>query len=142
MGKDSKVAVLIDADNISYSYIDEVLEEARKLWNSKIIIKRIYGDWTQPGITGWKSAVMEYALHPIQQHSYTTKKNSTDFALVIDAMDMLYTHEVDIYILVSSDSDYTRLAIRLKEAGKVVIGMGEEKTPKVLVSACDSFVYL
>jgi uncharacterized LabA/DUF88 family protein len=135
-----KLAVLIDADNIPYSNIKEMLDEIAKL--GVPTIKRIYGDWTKPTITGWKSALLEHAITPIQQYSYTTGKNATDSAMIIDAMDILHNGKVDGFCLVSSDSDFTRLAIRLREAGKLVVGMGEKKTPKPFIVSCDKFIYI
>ena len=105
-------------------------------------IKRIYGDWTSPNIGGWKQSLLENAVTPIQQYSYTTGKNSTDSAMIIDAMDILYSGQCDGFVLVSSDSDFTRLAIRLREAGRYVIGMGEKKTPNPFIVACDKFIYI
>ena len=105
-------------------------------------IKRIYGDWTSPNIAGWKQSLLENAVTPIQQYGYTTGKNSTDSAMIIDAMDILYGGQCDGFVLVSSDSDFTRLAIRLREAGKYVIGMGEKKTPNPFIVACDKFIYI
>lgn len=131
MRNELHIAVLIDADNVSHSYVGEVMEKARK-----------YGDWTKPTMAGWKSQLMKYAIHPIQQYSYTTGKNATDFALVIDAMDMLYQSNIDVFFIVSSDSDYTRLAMRLKESGKIVIGMGKEQTPESFVVACNDFAFI
>ena len=135
-----KLAVLIDADNIPYSNIKEMLDEIAKL--GVPTIKRIYGDWTKPTITGWKSVLLEHAITPIQQYGYTTGKNATDSAMIIDAMDILHSAKVDGFCLVSSDSDFTRLAIRLREAGKLVIGIGEKKTPKPFIVSCDKFIYI
>jgi len=105
-------------------------------------IKRIYGDWTNPTISGWKSSLLENAITPIQQYSYTHGKNSSDSAMIIDAMDILYTEKTDGFVIVSSDSDFTRLAIRLREAGQRVIGIGEKKTPNAFIAACDKFTYI
>jgi len=105
-------------------------------------IKRIYGDWTSPVVAGWKSSLLENAITPIQQYSYTTGKNSSDSAMIIDAMDILYTEKTDGFVIVSSDSDFTRLAIRLREAGQRVIGIGERKTPSAFIAACDKFTYI
>lgn len=135
-------AVLIDADNISYAYVGEIMEKAGKYLDGVISIKRIYGDWTKLNMSGWKSQLMKYAIQPIQQYSYTTGKNATDFALVIDAMDMLYQRDIDVFLIVSSDSDYTRLAMRLKESGKIVIGMGKEQTLGSFVAACNDFLFI
>ena len=137
---DQKLAVLIDADNVPYAHVKEMMEEISK--NGTPTIKRIYADWTKPTVSGWKSVLLENAITPIQQYSYTTGKNSSDSALIIDAMDILYSEKVDGFCIVSSDSDFTRLAIRLREAGMMVIGFGEKKTPKPFISACDKFIYL
>jgi len=138
--KDLRLAVLIDADNVPYSKIKEMLEEVAK--NGTPTIKRIYADWTKPAASGWKNVLLENAITPIQQYSYTTGKNSSDSALIIDAMDILYSEKVDGFCIVSSDSDFTRLAIRLREAGMKVIGIGEKKTPLPFITACDKFVYI
>lgn len=140
MKKDLKFAVLIDADNIPYANIKGMMEEIAKYGIPTF--KRIYGDWTQPTLKGWKTVLLENAITPVQQYSYTTGKNSTDSAMIIDAMDILYSGKVDGFCLVSSDSDFTRLATRLRETGMHVIGMGEKKTPKPFIAACDKFVYL
>lgn len=137
---DEKLAVLIDADNVPYANVKEMLEEISK--NGTPTIKRIYADWTKPTVSGWKNVLLENAITPIQQYSYTTGKNSSDSALIIDAMDILYSGKVSGFCIVSSDSDFTRLATRLREAGMVVIGFGEKKTPKPFISACDKFIYL
>ena len=137
---DEKLAVLIDADNVSYAHVKEMLDEISK--NGTPTIKRIYADWTKPNLSGWKNVLLENAITPIQQYSYTTGKNSSDSALIIDAMDILYSQKVDGFCIVSSDSDFTRLATRLREAGMSVIGFGEKKTPKPFISACDKFIYL
>jgi len=138
--KDQRLAVLIDADNVPYSNIKEMLEEVAK--NGTPTIKRIYADWTKPTVSGWKNVLLEHAITPIQQYSYTTGKNSSDSALIIDAMDILYSDKVDGFCIVSSDSDFTRLAIRLREAGMKVIGIGQKKTPLPFITACDKFVYI
>ncbi len=137
---DLRLAVLIDADNIPYHNIKGMLEEVAKYGNPTF--KRIYGDWTKPTVAGWKGVLLENAITPIQQYSYTSGKNATDSAMIIDAMDILYTGRVDGFCLVSSDSDFTRLATRLREAGMRVIGMGEKKTPSAFRAACDKFIYL
>lgn len=137
---DDKLAVLIDADNVPYANVKEMLEEISK--NGTPTIKRIYADWTKPAVSGWKNVLLENAITPIQQYSYTTGKNSSDSALIIDAMDILYSEKVNGFCIVSSDSDFTRLATRLREAGMTVIGFGEKKTPKPFISACDKFIYL
>lgn len=138
--KDLRLAVLIDADNVPYSHIKEMLEEISK--NGTPTIKRIYADWTKPTVSGWKNVLLENAITPIQQYSYTTGKNSSDSALIIDAMDILYSEKVDGFCIVSSDSDFTRLATRLRETGMKVIGIGEKKTPIPFITACDKFIYL
>ena len=137
---DLRLAVLIDADNVPYANVKAMLAEIARYVT--LTIKRIYGDWTQPTLSGWKKVLLENAVTPIQQYSYTTGKNSTDSAMIIDAMDILYTNRVDGFCLVSSDCDFTRLATRLREAGKLVIGIGEQKTPTPFISACDRFIYL
>lgn len=138
--KDIRLAVLIDADNVPHSRIKEMLEEVAK--NGTPTIKRIYGDWTRPTLSGWKNVLLENAITPIQQYSYTSGKNSSDSALIIDAMDILYSDKVDGFCIVSSDSDFTRLATRLREAGMKVFGIGEKKTPLPFITACDKFIYI
>lgn len=138
--KDLKLAVLIDADNIPYSNIKGMLDEIAKIGIPTI--KRIYGDWTKPTVSGWKQPLLEHAITPIQQYSYTTGKNATDSAMIIDAMDILHSEKVDGFCLVSSDSDFTRLAVRLRESGMLVIGIGEKKTPNPFIVACDKFIYI
>lgn len=135
-----KLAVLIDSDNVSYTYVKPMLEEIARYGTPTI--KRVYGDWTQPEATGWKNVLLENAITPIQQYRYTSGKNATDSTLIIDAMDILYTERVGGFCIVSSDSDFTRLATRLREAGMLVIGIGEEKTPSPFIAACDRFVFL
>lgn len=135
-----KLAVLIDADNIPYSNVKGMMEEIAKYGTPTF--KRIYGDWTKPTTAGWKSVLLQNAITPIQQYSYTSGKNATDSAMIIDAMDILYTGRVDGFCIVSSDSDFTRLATRLREAGMKVIGIGEKKTPEPFITACDKFIYL
>lgn len=137
---DLKLAVLIDGDNIPSAYIKEMMEEIAKYGNPTI--KRIYGDWTKPHLSKWKKVLLENAITPIQQYGYTTGKNATDSAMIIDAMDILYSEKVNGFCLVSSDSDFTRLATRLREAGMQVIGIGEKKTPNPFIVACDKFIYL
>ncbi|MES1219937.1 MAG: NYN domain-containing protein [Bacteroidota bacterium] len=138
--KDLRFAVLIDADNIPYRLISEILEEIAKY--GVPTFKRIYGDWTKPHVANWKTVLLDHAITPIQQYSYTTGKNSSDSAMIIDAMDILYTGRVDGFCIVSSDSDFTRLATRLREAGMKVFGMGEQKTPSAFRAACDKFIYI
>ena len=138
--RDRRLAVLIDADNAPRSALGDVMAEVAVYGTPTI--KRIYGDWTTPNLASWKPLLLENAITPVQQYGYTTGKNSTDSAMIIDAMDILYTGQVDGFVLVSSDSDFTRLAIRLREAGKKVYGMGEKKTPNPFIVACDKFVYI
>lgn len=138
--KDPRLAVLIDADNVPYSNIKEMLEEISKYGTPTF--KRIYADWTKPTVSGWKGVLLESAITPVQQYSYTTGKNATDSAMIIDAMDILYSGRVDGFCIVSSDSDFTRLAIRLREAGMKVYGIGQKKTPVPFISACDKFIYI
>ncbi len=138
--KDLRLAVLIDADNIPYANVKGMLDEIAKM--GVPTIKRIYGDWTKPTVSGWKPALLQHAITPIQQYSYTTGKNATDSAMIIDAMDILHSEKVDGFCLVSSDSDFTRLATRLRESGMVVIGIGEKKTPNPFIVACDKFIYI
>ena len=140
MASDSRFAVLIDADNVSGKYIKLILDEISK--DGVATYKRIYGDWTNPALVSWKSVLLDYSVSPIQQYSYTTGKNSTDSAMLIDAMDILYSGKVEGFCLVSSDSDFTRLAARLRESGMTVIGMGESKTPNSFIAACNKFKYL
>lgn len=137
---DIKLAVLIDGDNIPSAYVKEMMEEIAKYGNPTI--KRIYGDWTKPHLAKWKNVLLENAVTPIQQYGYTQGKNATDSAMIIDAMDILYSGKVNGFCLVSSDSDFTRLATRLREAGMNVIGIGEKKTPDPFIVACDRFIYI
>lgn len=137
---DLKLAVLIDADNVPYAHVKEMFEEIAKYGTPTF--KRIYADWTKPTVSGWKAVLLENAITPIQQYSYSRGKNSSDSALIIDAMDILYTGKVDGFCIVSSDSDFTRLAIRLREAGMKVIGIGEKKTLNPFITACDKFIYI
>ncbi|MFB9841883.1 NYN domain-containing protein [Mucilaginibacter ginsenosidivorans] len=137
---DLKLAVLIDADNVPYVYVKEMFEEIAKYGTPTF--KRIYADWTKPTVSGWKKVLLENAITPIQQYSYSKGKNSSDSALIIDAMDILYTGKVDGFCIVSSDSDFTRLATRLREAGMKVIGIGEKKTLAPFITACDKFIYI
>lgn len=140
MEPDKKLAVLLDADNVSPKYIQYIFEEVAN--HGTPTYKRIYGDWTRPQLAPWKEVLLQYSVTPIQQYNYTTGKNSTDSALIIDAMDILYSKNVDGFCIVSSDSDFTRLAARLRESGMYVIGMGEVKTPKPFIVACERFIYL
>ncbi len=136
----SRIAVLIDSDNVSADHIANVLAELARYGTTSV--RRMYGDWTTDRLRGWKSAANEYSIQPIQQFSYTTGKNATDSALIIDAMDLLHQNRLDGFALVSSDSDFTRLAARLRESGAQVFGFGERKTPTPFVNACDVFTYL
>ncbi|MEF9921895.1 MAG: NYN domain-containing protein, partial [Anaerovoracaceae bacterium] len=140
MSNDNRYAVLIDADNISDRYIKVILDEISNY--GVATYKRIYGDWTKPGLGNWKTVLLEHSVTPIQQYGYTTGKNATDSAMIIDAMDILYSGNVEGFCLVTSDSDFTRLAARMRESGMDVVGMGEKKTPKPFISACNRFKYL
>ena len=138
--QEQKFAVLIDAENISDKYIKIIMDEIANF--GIVTYKRIYGDWTNTQLNSWKTVLLENSIVPIQQYSYTSGKNSTDSALIIDAMDILYSKNVDGFCIVSSDSDFTKLSTRLREAGMTVIGMGESKTPKPFIAACNQFKYL
>ena len=140
MAGENKFAVLIDADNISEKYIKFIMDEISN--EGVATYKRIYGDWTKPSFAAWKNVLLDYSITPIQQYGYTQGKNATDSAMIIDAMDILYSNNVDGFCLVTSDSDFTRLAARLRESGMDVVGMGEKKTPKAFKSACNKFKYL
>jgi uncharacterized LabA/DUF88 family protein len=140
MDQNTNMAVLIDGDNIPSANVKEMMEEIAKYGNPTI--KRIYGDWTRPGLNKWKNLLLENAITPVQQYGYTKGKNATDSAMIIDAMDILYSGKVNGFCLVSSDSDFTRLATRLREAGMQVIGLGEKKTPNPFIVACDKFIYI
>jgi len=134
-----RVAILIDGDNAQASLIEQMLVEAGKYGNATI--RRVYGDWTTPNMSSWKDILNIHAFQPIQQFRYTVGKNATDSAMIIDAMDILHSGQVDGFCLVSSDSDYTRLATRIRESGLLVVGIGEKKTPRAFVSACNVFIY-
>lgn len=134
-----KLAVLIDADNAQASIINELMAEVSRYGTATV--KRAYGDWTTPNLRGWKDVLHKLAIQPMQQFAYTTGKNATDSSLIIDAMDLLHSGSVSGFCLVSSDSDFTRLATRIREAGLVVYGFGEQKTPQPFVAACDKFIY-
>jgi uncharacterized LabA/DUF88 family protein len=136
---DRKFAVLIDSDNVSHKYIKMIIAEVTN--EGIATYKRIYGDWTNPKQGSWKDILLESSITPIQQYSYTSGKNATDSAMIIDAMDILYSGNVEGFFLVSSDSDFTRLASRLRESGMYVVGMGERKTPPAFISACNKFKY-
>lgn len=140
MESESRLAVLIDGDNAPRTALKEIMEECVKYGTPTV--KRIYGDWTMNNMDSWKPLLLENALIPVQQYSYTTGKNSTDSAMIIDAMDILYSRRVEGFVLVTSDSDFTRLALRLREAGMKVYGVGEKKTPTPFIAACDKFIYV
>ena len=140
MNEDKRFAVLIDAENVSEKYIKYIFDELAR--SGTITYKRIYGDWTRPELSSWKKILLDYSITPIQQYGYTTGKNATDSAMIIDAMDILYDDNVEGFCIVSSDSDFTRLATRLREAGKYVVGMGEKKTPAHFIASCNQFKYL
>jgi uncharacterized LabA/DUF88 family protein len=135
----NRLAVLIDADNAQPSITEGLLAEVAKYGVASV--RRIYGDWTTPSLGGWKAVLLEHSIHPVQQFRYTVGKSATDSAMIIDAMDLLYTKRFDGFCLVSSDSDFTRLASRIREEGLLVYGFGEKKTPKAFVSACDKFIF-
>lgn len=137
--KSEKLAVLIDADNATASIIEALLKEVAKFGTAHV--KRVYGDWTSTHLNSWKDKLNKFAIQPIQQFSYTSGKNSTDSALIIDAMDLLYTNNFNGFCIVSSDSDFTRLACRIRESGLIVYGFGEKKTPEPFQKACDKFTY-
>ena len=136
----ARLAVLIDSDNTTARLTTELLEEIAKFGTPTV--KRAYGDWTTPQLSGWKEELLRHAIQPMQQFAYTRGKNSTDSALIIDAMDLLYAGNVEGFVIVSSDSDFTRLATRLRESGMTVYGIGRRNTPTAFVSACDRFIYL
>lgn len=138
-GSAQKLAVLIDADNAQPSIIEELLAEIAKYGTANV--KRIYGDWTGTHLKAWKEVLLTFSIQPIQQFRYTVGKNATDAAMIIDAMDLLYTNKFDGFCIVSSDSDFTKLAARIRESGLVAYGFGEKKTPEAFVSACDKFIY-
>jgi len=139
MENTDKLAVLIDADNAQPSIVDGLLVEIANYGTASV--KRIYGDWTGPGLKGWKEVLLQHSIQPMQQFAYTKGKNATDSAMIIDAMDLLYTGNFNGFCIVTSDSDFTKLASRIREAGLLVYGFGEQKTPSAFVSACDKFIY-
>lgn len=139
MDNTEKMAVLIDADNTQPRIIDGLLSEIANYGTASV--KRIYGDWTSTALRGWKDVLLEYSIQPVQQFAYTKGKNATDSAMIIDAMDLLYTNNFNGFCIVSSDSDFTKLASRIRESGLLVYGFGEKKTPSAFVSACDKFIY-
>lgn len=138
-GNIQKLAVLLDADNAQASIVEGLLAEIAKYGTANV--KRIYGDWTRPDLKGWKDVLLRHSIQPIQQFRYTVGKNATDSAMIIDAMDLLYTGKFDGFCIVSSDSDFTKLASRIREAGLTVYGFGERKTPDPFVAACDKFIF-
>jgi uncharacterized LabA/DUF88 family protein len=139
MENTDKLAVLIDAENAQPSIVDGLLAEIANYGIASV--KRIYGDWTGPGLKGWKEVLLQHSIQPMQQFAYTKGKNSTDSAMIIDAIDLLYTGNFNGFCIVSSDSDFTKLASRIRESGLLVYGFGEKKTPSAFVSACDKFIY-
>jgi uncharacterized LabA/DUF88 family protein len=139
MEKTDKLAVLIDADNAQPSIVDDLIAEIANYGIASV--KRIYGDWTAPGLKGWKEVLLQHSIQPMQQFANTKAKNATDSAMIIDAMDLLYTGNFNGFCIISSDSDFTKLASRLRESGLLVYGFGEQKTPSAFVSACDKFIY-
>lgn len=139
MESTDRLAVLIDADNAQPSIVDSLLSEIANYGVASV--KRIYGDWTAPNLRGWKEVLLQHSIQPIQQFAYTQGKNATDSAMIIDAMDLLYTGNFNGFCIVSSDSDFTKLASRIRESGLLVYGFGEQKTPSPFVSACDKFIY-
>ncbi|MFZ7127358.1 MAG: NYN domain-containing protein [Desulfobacterales bacterium] len=139
MENTDKLAVLIDAENAQPSIVEGLLAEIANYGTASV--KRIYGDWTGPGLKGWKEVLLQYSIQPMQQFAYTKGKNATDSAMIIDAMDLLYTGNFNGFCIVSSDSDFTKLASRIRESGLLVYGFGEKKTPSAFVSACDKFIY-
>ena len=141
MVRERKIALLIDAENISHQFIGQVMASVRETMDGLITVKRIYADWTKPNLSAWKAVLRKYALMPIQQYSFSSGKNSSDFALVIDAMDLLYQSDIDVFYIVSSDSDFTRLVMRIRESGKIVIGMGEKKALESFVLACNDYIF-
>lgn len=141
MVRERKIALLIDAENISHQFIGQVMASVREAMDGLITVKRIYADWTKPNLSAWKAVLRKYALLPIQQYSFSSGKNSSDFALVIDAMDLLYQSDIDVFYIVSSDSDFTRLVMRIRESGKIVIGMGEKKALESFVLACNDYIF-
>lgn len=141
MVRERKIALLIDAENISHQFIGQVMASVREAMDGLITVKRIYADWTKPNLSAWKAVLRKYALMPIQQYSFSSGKNSSDFALVIDAMDLLYQSDIDVFYIVSSDSDFTRLVMRIRESGKIVIGMGEKKALESFVLACNDYIF-
>ena len=141
MVRERKIALLIDAENISHQFIGKVMASVRETMDGLITVKRIYADWTKPNLSAWRAVLRKYALMPIQQYSFSSGKSSSNFALVIDAMDLLYQSDIDVFYIVSSDSDFTRLVMRIRESGKIVIGMGEKKALESFVLACNDYIF-
>ena len=141
MVRECKIALLVDAENISPQRIGQIFAPVKNNLGGLVTVKRIYADWTKPNLSAWKTVLQKQAFLPIQQYSFASGKNSTDFALVIDAMDLLYQNDIDVFYIISSDSNFTRLAMRIKESGKVVIGMGETHTLESFVMACNDYVF-
>lgn len=141
MVQERKIALLVDAENISQHRIGQVMAAVKNNLGGLVTVKRIYADWTKPNLSAWKAVLQKYAFLPIQQYSFVSGKNSSDFALVIDAMDLLYQNDIDVFYIVSSDSDFTRLAMRIRESGKIVIGMGEKTTLESFVMTCNDYVF-
>ena len=141
MVPERKIALLVDAENVSHHRIGQVMAAVKNNLGGLVTVKRIYADWTKPNLSAWKAVLQKHAFLPIQQYSFTSGKNSTDFALVIDAMDLLYQNDIDVFYIVSSDSDFTRLVMRIRESGKIVIGMGEKKALESFVLACDDYIF-
>lgn len=141
MVQERKIALLVDAENVSHHRIDQVMAAVKNNLGGLVTVKRIYADWTKPNLSAWKVVLQKHAFLPIQQYSFTSGKSSTDFALVIDAMDLLYQNDIDVFYIVSSDSDFTRLVMRIRESGKIVIGMGEKKALEGFVLACNDYIF-
>ena len=141
MVRERKIALLIDAENISHQFIGQVMASVRETMDGLITVKRIYADWTKPNLSAWRAVLRKYALMPIQQYSFSSGKSSYDFALVIDAMDLLYQSDIDVFYIVSNDSDFTRLVMRIRESGKIVIGMGEKKALESFVLDCNDYIF-
>lgn len=141
MVPERKIALLVDAENVSHHRIGQVMAAVKNNLGGLVTVKRIYADWTKPNLSAWKAVLQKHAFLPIQQYSFTSGKNSTDFALVIDAMDLLYQNDIDVFYIVSSDSDFTRLVMRIRESGKIVIGMGEKKALESFVLACNDYIF-
>lgn len=141
MVPERKIALLVDAENVSHHRIGQVMAAVKNKLGGLVTVKRIYADWTKPNLSAWKAVLQKYAFLPIQQYSYISGKNSTDFALVIDAMDLLYQNDIDVFYIVTSDCDFTRLVMRIRESGKIVIGMGEKKALESFVLVCNDYIF-